>query len=68
MNTPSKTATFAIFKNDPNPKFFSAGQTIFEKGQISEEMYFIKEGEVDIVIQDRVINTHEPGEVFARWH
>lgn len=65
MNTPSKTSTFTIFKNDPNVKFFSAGQTIFEEGQIGEEMYFVKEGEVDIVIQNKVINTLGPGEVLG---
>lgn len=65
MNTSTKTATFTIFKNDPNVKSFSAGQTIFEEGKIGEEMYFIKEGEVDIVIQDRVINAHTSGEVFG---
>jgi CRP/FNR family cyclic AMP-dependent transcriptional regulator len=40
---------------------FSAGQHIFTVGQPGDVMYVVKEGEVDIVINGKVVDTVGPG-------
>ena len=40
---------------------FSAGHQIFTVGQPGDVMYVVKEGEVDIVINDKVVDTVGPG-------
>ena len=40
---------------------YSAGQQIFTVGQPGDVMYVVKEGEVDIVINDKVVDTVGPG-------
>ena len=42
----------SIFADTSKAKPFPAGTTIFAKGDKGEEMYVVKEGEVDIVIND----------------
>lgn len=37
MNTASRTAIIEILINDFNSQVFSAGQSIFEEGQVGEE-------------------------------
>ena len=59
------TKIFEFLRKDPEPLSFKAGETIFEQGQLGEEMYVIEEGEVDIVFGEKVINTHEAGEIFG---
>jgi CRP-like cAMP-binding protein len=61
----SPVITVSIFQKQPDPKGFSAGQVIFEEGQPGNEMYGIIEGEVDIVVNGKVIETIEMGEVFG---
>jgi CRP-like cAMP-binding protein len=41
-----------IFADTSKATSFAAGTTIFGKGDKGEEMYVVKEGEVDIVIDD----------------
>ncbi len=61
----SPVVTISIFQKQPDPKGFSAGQVIFEEGQPGDEMYGILEGEVDIVVNGKVVETIEMGEVFG---
>ncbi|BDI14963.1 hypothetical protein ANSO36C_07650 [Nostoc cf. commune SO-36] len=61
----SPVVTVSIFQKQPDPKEFSAGQVIFEEGQSGNEMYGIIEGEVDIVVNGKVVETMETGEVFG---
>ena len=44
---------------------FSAGQQIFTAGQPGDTMYVVKEGEVDVVINDKVIDTVCPGGILG---
>lgn len=44
---------------------FSAGQAIFREGDHGDAMYVVKEGEVSIVVHDKVIETVGPGEVVG---
>ncbi|MBN3944704.1 MAG: cyclic nucleotide-binding domain-containing protein [Nostoc sp.] len=61
----SPVVTVSIFQKQPNPKAFSAGQAIFEQGESGDEMYGILEGEVDILVNGKVVETIEKGEVFG---
>ena len=57
--------TVGIFQKQPDPKAFSAGQVIFEEGQPGDEMYGIIEGKVDILVNSKVVETIDTGEVFG---
>ncbi|MDM9583270.1 MULTISPECIES: cyclic nucleotide-binding domain-containing protein [unclassified Nostoc] len=61
----SPVITVSIFQKQPDPKAFSAGQVIFEEGQSGDEMYGIIEGEVDILVNGKVVETIETGEIFG---
>ncbi|MEH2311243.1 MAG: cyclic nucleotide-binding domain-containing protein [Nostoc sp.] len=61
----SPVVTVSIFQKQSDPKVFSAGQVIFEEGQSGDEMYGILEGEVDILVNGKVVETIETGEVFG---
>ncbi|MEH2406371.1 cyclic nucleotide-binding domain-containing protein [Nostoc sp.] len=61
----SPVVTVSIFQKQPDPKVFSAGQVIFEEGQSGDNMYGILEGEVDILVNGKVVETIETGEVFG---
>ena len=54
-----------IYADTPKAKSFAAGATIFEKGDKGEEMYVIKEGEVDIVIDGFHFETVLPDGIFG---
>ncbi|MBD6619476.1 Crp/Fnr family transcriptional regulator [Komarekiella sp. 'clone 1'] len=61
----SPVVTVGIFQKQPSPQVFSAGQIIFEEGQSGDFMYGILEGEVDIFVNGKVVETIETGEVFG---
>ncbi|MEH1781449.1 cyclic nucleotide-binding domain-containing protein [Nostoc sp.] len=61
----SPVVTVSIFQKQPDPKAFSAGQVIFEEGQSGDEMYGILEGEVDILVNGKIVETIETGEIFG---
>ncbi len=61
----SPVVTVGIFQKQPDPKAFSAGQVIFEEGQSGDEMYGILEGEVNILVNGKVVETIEAGGVFG---
>ena len=61
----SPVVTVSIFQKQPDPQAFSAGQVIFEEGQSGEHMYGILEGTVDILVNGKVVETIETGEVFG---
>ncbi|BAB74629.1 cyclic nucleotide-binding domain-containing protein [Anabaena sp. FACHB-709] len=61
----SPVVTIAIFQKQPNPQVFSAGQVIFEEGQAGDYMYGIVEGTVDLLINGKVVETIEAGEIFG---
>ena len=57
--------TISIFQKQTNPQEFAAGQVIFEEGQPGDFMFGIVEGEVNILINGKIVETIEPGEVFG---
>ena len=44
---------------------YAAGQAIFTEGEPGKVMYVVKEGDVDIVIGNTVIDTLQPGGIFG---
>ena len=61
----SPVVTVSIFQKQPDPQAFSAGEVIFEGGQPGEHMYGILEGTVDILVNGKVVETINTGEVFG---
>lgn len=56
---------FNILNNDKHVEIFSAGQKIFEEGEPGEVMYFVKVGEVTIIVGGKSVCTVGPGEIFG---
>jgi CRP/FNR family transcriptional regulator, cyclic AMP receptor protein len=46
-----------IFADTSKARSFAAGTKIFQKGDNGDEMFVVKEGEVDIVIDDFLLET-----------
>ena len=44
---------------------FAAGQQIFAEGQPGDVMYVVKEGEVDITVHDKLVETVRPGGILG---
>ncbi len=61
----SPVVTLNIFQQQPDPKVFSAGTTIFAEGESGDVMYGVLEGEVDVVVNGHVVETIPVGEVFG---
>ena len=53
-----------IFDNPKKTVSFVAGQAIFRQGDAGDIMYGVVNGEVDLIIQDKVIETVKPGGVY----
>lgn len=54
-----------IFKNEKEVVIYSAGQIIFKEGEPGDVMYVIQEGEVEILIGDKVLETVSEGGVVG---
>ncbi|MBD2388313.1 cyclic nucleotide-binding domain-containing protein [Cylindrospermum sp. FACHB-282] len=61
----SPVLTLNIFQKQPGPQVFSAGTVIYEEGQPGELMYGVLEGEVDVVVNNKVVETIAASEVFG---
>ncbi|GET38665.1 cyclic nucleotide-binding domain-containing protein [Microseira wollei] len=57
--------TVSILQKQPEPKIFSAGQTIFKEGDPADLMYGILSGEVDLLVNGKIVETIETGAVFG---
>ncbi len=57
--------TVSILQKQPDPKLFSAAQVLFKEGQLGDFMYGLLEGEVDLMINGKVVETIKSGEVFG---
>ena len=54
-----------LFAVDSNPRACEAGETIFRAHDMGAEMYVVLEGEVELTISDKVVETVGPGEPFG---
>ena len=59
------TATISLFRNATDCQSFSAGQVIFQEGQPGDVMYAVTEGEVDILVHNKVISTVGPDGILG---
>ena len=57
--------TLHYFRNEPNAHEVKAGETIFSEGQAADVMYAVREGEVDVVVGDKVVETVTAGGIFG---
>ena len=55
----------SLFAKSPDVKTFKAGEVIFEVGAIGQVMYGVIEGEVDMVVNGKVFETIQAGDVFG---
>ncbi len=58
-------SNISIFRFATEFEQFPAGQTIFREGDAGDQMFVVKEGEVDIVVQGRVVETIGQGGIFG---
>src|SRR5262245_21783525 len=57
--------TLNLFQHTSNVETFSAGQQIIEEGQPGDVMYVIQEGQADIRLGKKVIDTAGPGGIIG---
>ncbi|MDJ0714231.1 MAG: Crp/Fnr family transcriptional regulator [Prochloraceae cyanobacterium] len=62
----SPVRTVEIFQKTPSPQTFLAGQVIFNEGEPGNLVYGIIEGEVDIFVKGKVVETIKRGDVFGQ--
>jgi CRP/FNR family transcriptional regulator, cyclic AMP receptor protein len=56
--------TIKILQNHPD-RSFKAGEVIFETGQTGDVMYGVIEGELEVHLIDKIIETIKPGDIFG---
>ena len=54
-----------LFRHAKTIESFAAGQKIFAAGDLGDTMYAIQDGEVDIVIDGKVVETATAGAIFG---
>jgi CRP/FNR family transcriptional regulator, cyclic AMP receptor protein len=57
--------TVSLFQKEPKHLDFAAGEVIFEIGQSGSTMFGVIEGTVDLVVNGRVVETIQEGDVFG---
>lgn len=63
MLTPVETVQ--IFQSESESEVFSTGDLIFEAGQQGDVMYGVLEGQVEMSINGKVIETLQVGDIFG---
>jgi CRP-like cAMP-binding protein len=58
--------TLKILQNHSQIKSFSAGDVIFRQGTEGDKMYGIIEGEVEVLADNKVVETIDEGDVFGQ--
>ncbi|MGE0679461.1 MAG: cyclic nucleotide-binding domain-containing protein [Candidatus Binatia bacterium] len=58
-------STLDLFRNARDFESYSAGHIVFHAGDPGNKMYIVKEGEVEIIINDKVIETVGPSGVVG---
>lgn len=57
--------TVAIFQQQSQPLKLASGEVIFTEGQPGDVMYGIIEGEVEMIVNNKVVETIHKGDVFG---
>jgi CRP-like cAMP-binding protein len=59
------TTTIGLFRNATDFQSFPAGKVIFEEGDAGNQMFVVKDGEIDIVVHGHVVETIAAGGIFG---
>lgn len=59
------TVTLDLFRNETDGPTYARGQQIFAQGDAADTMYVVLEGEVEISIRGKVVETLGPGGVLG---
>ncbi|MGB5710371.1 MAG: cyclic nucleotide-binding domain-containing protein, partial [Waterburya sp.] len=54
-----------LFQKPPSPKTFLTGEVIFQAGERGDVIYGIISGEVEILVNGKVVETIQKGDVFG---
>ena len=57
--------TIGLFRNATDFESYPAGKVIFQEGDEGRQMFAVKEGEIDIAVHGRVVETVGPGGIFG---
>lgn len=57
--------TFEFLRREKDVRTYSAGDYVFREGEPGEALFAVVEGEVEIRLKDRVLETVGPGSVFG---
>jgi CRP-like cAMP-binding protein len=57
--------TLELFRHVKETELFTQGQTIFQEGQPAEAMYVVIEGEVDIMVHNKIVSSIGPGGIVG---
>ena len=58
--------TIQILNNHSSLQSFSAGEIIFQQGTEGDVMYGIIDGEVEMLVKEKVVETIKSGDVFGQ--
>jgi len=58
-------AELSLFAHETKNRRAPAGHHFFKAGDLGHEMYVVTEGEVDIVLRGKVLETVHPGGIFG---
>ena len=61
----SPVKTVEIFQTTPEPQNIKAGEVIFSTGDTESIMYGIVEGEIEISLNGKVLETIKQGDIFG---
>lgn len=59
------TKTLSVFQRQPDPKTYTADAIIFHDGDTADLMYGILDGEVDVIVHGKTVETLHAGQVFG---
>jgi hypothetical protein len=57
--------TIDIFRNETDTQALEAGKSIFNEGDSGNTMYVVSEGEVDLMVKGKLVETLGPGGVLG---
>lgn len=58
-------AGITLFQNEQNTEPFEAGQTIFREGEPGDALFVVVEGELDVQVAGKTVETVRPGGIVG---
>ena len=63
--TTTTTPEFNLFRNEERFDTVEAGTSVFAAGDPGELMYAVREGEVELLVEGKIVETVGPGGIFG---